>query len=158
MFQERHWTSPGVAAALQAAMNGFQSDRLKQILNIAPQLLHVYFTIALRDANNCTFYVILNPFDILFSVCITFSTKLLLKELLMRRVSFCYFVLLPLFCSVNLCINSHSDDKKFHVISWKELYVWGACIFLKNKVLLLNFLLDHCLVVLILSEEVLIPL
>ncbi|KAK8706066.1 hypothetical protein V6N13_049644 [Hibiscus sabdariffa] len=49
---ERHWTSPGVAAVLQAATNSLQSDRLKQILNIAPQLLDVYFTIALRAANN----------------------------------------------------------------------------------------------------------
>ena len=75
MFQERHSTSPGVAAVLQAAINSPQSDRLKQILNMAPRLLDVYFTIALRDANNCMFYVILNPFDILFSVYITLSTE-----------------------------------------------------------------------------------
>ncbi|TYH87000.1 hypothetical protein ES332_D01G084100v1 [Gossypium tomentosum] len=49
---ERHWTSPGVAAVLQAATNSPQSDRLKQILNITPRLLHMYFTLALRDANN----------------------------------------------------------------------------------------------------------
>ncbi|PPD69634.1 hypothetical protein GOBAR_DD33485 [Gossypium barbadense] len=49
---ERHWTSPGIAAVLQAAKNSPQSDRLKQILNIAPRLLDAYFTIALRDANS----------------------------------------------------------------------------------------------------------
>ncbi|KAL4335532.1 hypothetical protein GQ457_07G013740 [Hibiscus cannabinus] len=49
---ERHWASPGVVAVLQAAKNSTQSDRLKQILNIAPRLLDAYFTIALRDANN----------------------------------------------------------------------------------------------------------
>ncbi|XP_021287939.1 AP-5 complex subunit zeta-1 [Herrania umbratica] len=49
---ERHWTSPGVAAVLQAAINSPQSDRLRQILNMAPRLLDLYFTIALRDANN----------------------------------------------------------------------------------------------------------
>ncbi|KAH1121078.1 hypothetical protein J1N35_004238 [Gossypium stocksii] len=49
---ERHWTSPGVAAVLQAATNSPQSDRLKQILNITPRLLDMYFTIALHDANN----------------------------------------------------------------------------------------------------------
>ncbi|KAG8502723.1 hypothetical protein CXB51_000662 [Gossypium anomalum] len=49
---ERHWASPGVAAVLQAATNSPQSDRLKQILNITPRLLHMYFTVALRDANN----------------------------------------------------------------------------------------------------------
>ncbi|GMI63714.1 hypothetical protein like AT3G15160 [Hibiscus trionum] len=49
---ERHWASPGMAAVLQAVKNSTQSDRLKQILNIAPRLLDAYFTIALRDANN----------------------------------------------------------------------------------------------------------
>lgn len=49
---ERHWTSPGVAAVLQASINSPQSDRLKQILSITPRLLDMYFTIALRDANN----------------------------------------------------------------------------------------------------------
>ncbi|KAA3452970.1 AP-5 complex subunit zeta-1-like [Gossypium australe] len=49
---ERHWTSPGIAAVLQAAKNSPQSERLKQILNIAPRLLDAYFTIALRDANS----------------------------------------------------------------------------------------------------------
>ncbi|KMS98486.1 hypothetical protein BVRB_4g091790 [Beta vulgaris subsp. vulgaris] len=49
---ERHWTSPAIAAALQAATGGPQSDRLKQSLKIAPQLLDVYFSIALRDVND----------------------------------------------------------------------------------------------------------
>ncbi|PQQ08249.1 hypothetical protein Pyn_18565 [Prunus yedoensis var. nudiflora] len=49
---ERHWTSPGMAAALQAAINTPQSDRLKHILRMAPRFLDVYFSIALRDVNN----------------------------------------------------------------------------------------------------------
>ncbi|KAJ7981598.1 AP-5 complex subunit zeta-1 [Quillaja saponaria] len=49
---ERHWTSPGMAAILQAAINTPQSNRLKQVLNMAPRLLDVYFSIALRDINN----------------------------------------------------------------------------------------------------------
>ncbi|KAK9269608.1 hypothetical protein L1049_001385 [Liquidambar formosana] len=48
---ERHWTS-GMAAALQAAINTPQSDRLKQTLNMAPRLLDVYFATALRDVND----------------------------------------------------------------------------------------------------------
>ncbi|KAJ9672059.1 hypothetical protein PVL29_025629 [Vitis rotundifolia] len=49
---ERHWTSPGIAAALQAAINTPQSDRLKQALNMAPRVLDMYFAITLRDVNN----------------------------------------------------------------------------------------------------------
>lgn len=49
---ERHWTSPAIAAAVQAATSGPQSDRLKQSLKIAPQLLDLYFAIALRDVND----------------------------------------------------------------------------------------------------------
>ncbi|KAH1121072.1 hypothetical protein J1N35_004232, partial [Gossypium stocksii] len=70
---ERHWTPPGVAAVLQAATNSPQADRLKQILNITPRLLHMYFTISLRDAKNYMFYVFFIPFDILFSAYITLS-------------------------------------------------------------------------------------
>lgn len=53
MLQERHWTSPAIAAALQAATSSPQSDRLKESLKIAPHLLDVYFSIALRDVNDC---------------------------------------------------------------------------------------------------------
>ncbi|KNA09588.1 hypothetical protein SOVF_152270, partial [Spinacia oleracea] len=49
---ERHWTSPAIAAALQAATSSPQSDRLKESLKIAPHLLDVYFSIALRDVND----------------------------------------------------------------------------------------------------------
>ncbi|GMN51516.1 hypothetical protein TIFTF001_020669 [Ficus carica] len=49
---ERHWTSPVMAAALQAAMNTPQSDRLKYTLKMTPRLIDVYFAIALRDAND----------------------------------------------------------------------------------------------------------
>lgn len=54
MLQERHWASPGMTAALQAAINNPQSERLKQALHIAPKLLDVYFAIALREINDCT--------------------------------------------------------------------------------------------------------
>ncbi|KAK3199534.1 hypothetical protein Dsin_022949 [Dipteronia sinensis] len=49
---ERHWTSPGMAATLQAAINTPQSDRMKQILNMTPRLLDTYFAIALHDVND----------------------------------------------------------------------------------------------------------
>ncbi|OAY28542.1 AP-5 complex subunit zeta-1 [Manihot esculenta] len=49
---DRHWTSPGMAATLLAVSNSRQSDRLKQILRIAPRLLDVYFSIASRDIND----------------------------------------------------------------------------------------------------------
>ncbi|KAG9454121.1 hypothetical protein H6P81_007025 [Aristolochia fimbriata] len=49
---ERHWTSPGMAAALQAAVNSSQSERLKQALRMAPRLLDLYFAIALQDVND----------------------------------------------------------------------------------------------------------
>ncbi|OVA10575.1 AP-5 complex subunit zeta-1 [Macleaya cordata] len=49
---ERHWTSPGMAAALQVAMNTPQSERLRQALQLTPRLLDMYFGIALRDVNN----------------------------------------------------------------------------------------------------------
>ncbi|XP_028794382.1 AP-5 complex subunit zeta-1-like isoform X1 [Neltuma alba] len=48
---ERHWTSPGMAALLQAAVNSPYSDRLKQALILAPPLLDVYFSIALHEVN-----------------------------------------------------------------------------------------------------------
>lgn len=48
---QRHWTS-GMTAALQAAMNTLQSDRLKEALKMAPRLLDVYFDIALHDVND----------------------------------------------------------------------------------------------------------
>ncbi|KAH9322595.1 hypothetical protein KI387_017234, partial [Taxus chinensis] len=49
---ERHWTSQGMAATLQAAMGSAQSERLKQAFQVAPRLVEAYFRIALRDVNN----------------------------------------------------------------------------------------------------------
>ncbi|KAJ8754695.1 hypothetical protein K2173_010786 [Erythroxylum novogranatense] len=49
---ERHWTSPAIAAALQAAINTPQSDRLKQILKMTPQFVDMYFTLALCNIND----------------------------------------------------------------------------------------------------------
>ncbi|KAJ9551420.1 hypothetical protein OSB04_015465 [Centaurea solstitialis] len=48
---QRHWTSPGMEVALQAAIT-LPSDRLKQALKLAPRLLDVYFSIALHDVNH----------------------------------------------------------------------------------------------------------
>lgn len=49
---ERHWSSPAMVTTLQAAINTPQSDRLKQMLKMAPRLLDVYFAISLRDVND----------------------------------------------------------------------------------------------------------
>lgn len=49
---ESHWTSPRMAASLQAAMGSTQSERLKQGFKMAPRLLELYFRIALRDVND----------------------------------------------------------------------------------------------------------
>lgn len=49
---ERHWTSPGMTAALLAAKNSSHSRRLKQALNMTPRFLSLYFAIALRDIND----------------------------------------------------------------------------------------------------------
>ncbi|KAF5948802.1 hypothetical protein HYC85_014759 [Camellia sinensis] len=50
---ERHWTSSGMAAAMQSTISAPQSDRLKQALKMTPRLLDVYFAIAVRDVNDC---------------------------------------------------------------------------------------------------------
>ncbi|RYR21299.1 hypothetical protein Ahy_B03g066591 [Arachis hypogaea] len=49
---ERPWSSPVMATLLQAAANSPYSDRLKAVLSMAPHLLDVYFSIALRDVND----------------------------------------------------------------------------------------------------------
>ncbi|XP_073313395.1 uncharacterized protein [Primulina huaijiensis] len=51
-LSERHWTSPTMAAILQAVINTPQSDRLKEALKIAPRLLDSYFASAVYDAND----------------------------------------------------------------------------------------------------------
>ncbi|XP_022139677.1 LOW QUALITY PROTEIN: uncharacterized protein LOC111010525 [Momordica charantia] len=50
-LSERHWTSPVMAAVLQTAINT-PSVRLKQILNMTPRILDVYFSVALQEVNN----------------------------------------------------------------------------------------------------------
>lgn len=72
-IQERHWTSPGMAAALQAAINAPQSDRLKQALNMTPRILDLYFAIALRDVNNCMLLSLLSSY--LLNIQISFYRK-----------------------------------------------------------------------------------
>ncbi|KAK1324820.1 hypothetical protein QJS10_CPA01g00951 [Acorus calamus] len=54
---ERHWTSPGITTALQAATSTPPSDRLKQALDMTPRFLDIYFDVALRDVNNCMFFL-----------------------------------------------------------------------------------------------------
>ncbi|KAK9092108.1 hypothetical protein Syun_027019 [Stephania yunnanensis] len=49
---ERHWTSPGMAAALQSLIKTPLSERLRQALLVTPRLLDVYFSIALHEVNN----------------------------------------------------------------------------------------------------------
>ncbi|KAJ0045249.1 hypothetical protein Pint_04214 [Pistacia integerrima] len=49
---ERHWTNPTMAATLQAAINTPQSERMRQILNMTPRFLDMYFSLALRDVND----------------------------------------------------------------------------------------------------------
>lgn len=49
---ERHWSFPGMAAALKALMGSNPSERLQHALELAPSLLRIYFTIALRDVND----------------------------------------------------------------------------------------------------------
>ncbi|XP_010545848.1 PREDICTED: AP-5 complex subunit zeta-1 [Tarenaya hassleriana] len=49
---ERHRASPALTAALQAAVSGPQSEKMKQTLQIVPRLLDVYFAVALQDAND----------------------------------------------------------------------------------------------------------
>ncbi|KAG8386153.1 hypothetical protein BUALT_Bualt03G0119500 [Buddleja alternifolia] len=49
---ERHWTSPAMAAALQAVISTPLSDRLKEALKIAPRLLDSFFALAVHDAND----------------------------------------------------------------------------------------------------------
>lgn len=52
-FQERHWTSPAMATTIQAAATSPKSDRLKQVLQMAPRFLALFFEVALRDVSNC---------------------------------------------------------------------------------------------------------
>lgn len=77
VFQERHWTSPGVIAALQAAINSSQSDRLKKACNISPRLLDVYFPIALREVNDCTLLNSYCEIDYM-SNCLTYAMMAIL--------------------------------------------------------------------------------
>jgi hypothetical protein len=51
--QERHWSFPGMAAALQATIGLNPSGRLQHALVLTPSLLRIYFTVALRDVNDC---------------------------------------------------------------------------------------------------------
>jgi len=76
VFQERHWTSPEMAATLQAAIiNTPQSDRLKQALHMTPRLLSVYFATALRDVSDCMLFVYLNNVSLYPSITLLLLEK-----------------------------------------------------------------------------------
>lgn len=47
-----------MTAMLQAAINNTQSERLKQVLHMTPQFLALYFSIALRDVNDCMLFTL----------------------------------------------------------------------------------------------------
>ncbi|XP_027346670.1 AP-5 complex subunit zeta-1 isoform X2 [Abrus precatorius] len=49
---ERPWSSPVMTAILHTAVNNPYSDRLKAVLKLAPRLLDVYFSVALRNVND----------------------------------------------------------------------------------------------------------
>ncbi|MCO5591045.1 hypothetical protein L7F22_045021 [Adiantum nelumboides] len=50
---ERHWTFPGMAAALEAVMGSTRSDRRQQSISLAPRLLQSYFQVAITDVDDC---------------------------------------------------------------------------------------------------------
>ncbi|XP_031377198.1 AP-5 complex subunit zeta-1 isoform X2 [Punica granatum] len=83
---ERHWTSPGMTAALQAAINSPQSDRLKQVLNIAPRLLDVYFAIALREVNDSIICALIP--QLMSRVATTFPDKTFSHKVQKRLLEF----------------------------------------------------------------------
>lgn len=76
MCQERPWSSPVMATILQAAVNNPYSDRLKAVLSMAPRLLDVYFSIALRDVNDCKFCLYI------LNACLTWHQWIILRILL----------------------------------------------------------------------------
>lgn len=64
--QERPWSSSVMTTILQTAVNSAYSDRLKAVLRLTPRLLDVYFSIALRDVNDCKFCYYICLFDFAF--------------------------------------------------------------------------------------------
>ncbi|CAM6089955.1 unnamed protein product [Calypogeia fissa] len=49
---ERHWSFPGMEAAVQAVMGSTLSEKLKHAFKFTPTVLQLYFDLALRDVND----------------------------------------------------------------------------------------------------------
>ncbi|KAJ3693620.1 hypothetical protein LUZ60_009100 [Juncus effusus] len=49
---ERHWINPAMIATLKSAIINPQSDKLKQVLKLTPNLLNSYFSVAIQDIND----------------------------------------------------------------------------------------------------------
>lgn len=100
-----------MAATLQTVINTPQSDRLKNILRMTPRFLDVYFAIALRDVNNCTWY---SSYPTLEFGINSFVSKNL----------FSLF-----YSSFGLCIDTSTHVQKCHNISWQKFFLWGVYAF-----------------------------
>ncbi|XP_031118040.1 AP-5 complex subunit zeta-1 [Ipomoea triloba] len=83
---ERHWTSPAMAATLQAVINTPQSDRLKQALRITPRLLDVYFAIAIHDVNDSLLCALIPLLMVRYSTL--FPDKIFSHEVQKRLLEF----------------------------------------------------------------------
>nr|XP_024363066.1 AP-5 complex subunit zeta-1-like [Physcomitrium patens] len=81
---ERHWSFPGMAAALQSLVGSSPSERLQHAMTLAPILLHIYFTIALRDVNDLWIVEMLLMPIYRFEIwmCLVQAQKLLLEFVL----------------------------------------------------------------------------
>ncbi|KAI3456965.1 hypothetical protein Pfo_013628 [Paulownia fortunei] len=85
---ERHWTSPAMAAALQAVINTPLSNRLKEALKIAPRLLDSYFALAVHDANDCRSLICALIPLIMARYSTLFPDKIFLYEVQKRLLEF----------------------------------------------------------------------
>lgn len=83
-----------MAAILQAAINNTQSERLKEVLDMTPQFLAQYFSIALRDVNDCMFFLFPNH------ICAQCHNRIVVDYLWFT------FYFLHRLCSITLRINS----------------------------------------------------
>ena len=107
-----------MAAAIQAAI-GTKSEKLEQILKIAPRLVDVYSAIALRDVNDCKLFLFC-----LFSTCHCFCCIELLQivgcssyKCIAKSLTIGDVFIAALICALIPLLMSRSDkifpDKKF---------------------------------------------
>lgn len=75
---ERHWSFPGMAAALEAVMGTARSERLKQSIKLVPTLLQLYFKIAIRDVDDSLLCALLPSLFLRFDAM--FPDKILSSE------------------------------------------------------------------------------